>query len=314
MGATKRVAELILLTQGIGSGTSFMTVRFGNVLASSGSVVPRFLQQIKAGGPVTVTHPEMRRYFMLIPEAVQLVLHTAARGEAGRLYALEMGEPVKLVDMARDLIRLSGFVPEVEIPISFIGLRPGEKLYEELVGPDETTEASGIDHVMGVRPLVMPGASALALELANLEGAGQANEIGAVVQCLTRLVSTFRSSHMDGTPVVPSINVLPASALSERLSHSPYDNACPRCRAMGIQRSHSRSWIEGWRKARSQKRPYRCRECGWRGWLLPQERLQGPEPGVLETLSPDLSAIDASVIASAADDRTAFSPRDLPTP
>jgi FlaA1/EpsC-like NDP-sugar epimerase len=155
MGATKRVAEkLVECVNGSSeSRPRFMAVRFGNVVGSSGSAIPIFQEQIARGGPVTVTHPEVTRYFMSIPEAAQLILQAGAMGEGGEVFVLEMGKPVRILDMAKDLIRLHGFGPGRDIPINFIGLRPGEKLYEELI-----TDGEGIVPTSHEKILVLKGA------------------------------------------------------------------------------------------------------------------------------------------------------------
>jgi FlaA1/EpsC-like NDP-sugar epimerase len=206
MGTTKRVAELMVQAMNRRARTSYLAVRFGNVLASNGSVVPTFVEQIKAGGPVTVTHPDMRRFFMLIPEAVQLVLHAAAQAEAGAVYVLEMGEQVKLLDMARNLIRLSGFVPENDIEIVFTGLRPGEKLYEELVGDDETVEPSNVEKVMRVRSVSSSSVALLGAQVAQLEGVAFEGDVDATLHQLGQIVPAFayESSQLESGPLLKS--------------------------------------------------------------------------------------------------------------
>ncbi len=150
MGASKRVTELIMQSLQ-GNSTKFMAVRFGNVVGSSGSVIPLFRRQIEQGGPVTVTHPEVNRYFMTIPEASQMILQAGAMGEGGEVFVLEMGTPVKIADMARDLIRLSGKEPEYDIKIIFTGLREGEKLYEELITVGEDILPTSHEKIMVLR-------------------------------------------------------------------------------------------------------------------------------------------------------------------
>ena len=151
MGATKRIAEKMIQSFNTVSNTSFMSVRFGNVLGSSGSAIPTFQKQINKGGPLTITHPEMTRYFMSIQEACQLILQSGSLGAGGEIFLLEMGKPIKITQMAKDLIRLSGYEPDIDIPIVFTGLRPGEKLYEELQLREEKKISTEHDKIMVLR-------------------------------------------------------------------------------------------------------------------------------------------------------------------
>jgi FlaA1/EpsC-like NDP-sugar epimerase len=191
MGATKRAAELIVQEIGGEGRTRFSAVRFGNVLGSNGSVLPRMLEQIRSGGPVTVTHPDMERYFMLIPEAVQLVLQAAVLADNQDTFVLDMGEQIKVLDLARNLIRLSGFVPEKEIPITFIGLRPGEKLTEELTGSGEDLELTDASKVFRVRPAWPPGTEVSPELLRAVIDAAAAGHTPEVLSLLQALVPTF---------------------------------------------------------------------------------------------------------------------------
>ena len=299
MGASKRVAELVIQQQQKGSGTSFATVRFGNVLGSNGSVVPRFVEQIRRGGPVTVTHPEMRRFFMLIPEAVQLVLHAAAQAESGAIYVLEMGEQVKLVDMARDMIRLSGFVPDEDIQIQFVGLRPGEKLFEELVGTTETVSPASVEKILKVTSEVVPDdawrARVLDLETMAMQG------LEAETTELLRAVVTDYAPLIDEAtePAVVAADVERAAATSE---------PCPSCREYKLHRSRARSLQERLRRQWTMKRLFRCEGCGWRGWMLPIERFAGDTTG--EAVPVDLTTLDDTPPRSP-QPKPVFSPRDL---
>jgi len=198
MGATKRMAELILQAFAANTpagGTCFSMVRFGNVLGSSGSVVPLFRRQIAQGGPITVTHPEVTRYFMTIPEAAQLVLQAGAMGEGGDVFVLDMGEPVKIMDLARRMVTLSGLSvrdadrPDGDIPITVTGLRPGEKLYEELLIGDNP-EPTNHPRILRAREALLPW-SQLSAELERLREATAAQDIQAMRAVLARCVQGF---------------------------------------------------------------------------------------------------------------------------
>ena len=158
MGASKRLAELVCQSLDAPATTRFVMVRFGNVLGSTGSVIPKFKEQIAAGGPITVTHPDIVRYFMSIPEAAQLVLQAGTMGRGGEIFVLDMGEPVKITDLARDMIRLSGFADD-DIRIEFSGLRPGEKLFEELLADSESTRPTPHAKLRIAKPSEVPGAA-----------------------------------------------------------------------------------------------------------------------------------------------------------
>jgi FlaA1/EpsC-like NDP-sugar epimerase len=199
MGATKRVAEQILQLEAEERGLNFVSVRFGNVLGSRGSVIPTFLRQIGEGGPVTVTHPEMRRYFMTIPEAVQLVLQAGGLGKGGEVFVLDMGEPVKIADLAADLIRLSGKEVGKDIEIRFSGTRPGEKLYEELFFDAEHATPTDHPKVLKARNAALPiGVSTVVGDLIVAAQEGWPSE--ELRGLLQRLVPDYEPS-LAGMPV-----------------------------------------------------------------------------------------------------------------
>ena len=214
MGATKRTAELLIRTLQMEGGTKFVAVRFGNVLGSNGSVIPIFKEQIAAGGPVTVTHPDMTRYFMTIPEAAQLVLQAFSIGKGGEVFVLEMGEPVKIVDLAKNLILLSGLQPERDIEIQFTGLRPGEKMYEELNLQDEHLVPTSHAKIRSYVCHQNLDAMQIKASLQHLQAIVEGQDVANLVLLLKELVPDYNP----GTELLKTaLSVKPYNAGPERI-------------------------------------------------------------------------------------------------
>ena len=197
----KRIAERVIREAGANSSCRFAAVRFGNVLGSRGSVVPIFRQQIARGGPVTVTHPDMKRYFMTVKEACLLVLQASALSQGGEVLVLDMSEPVKIVDLARALIRLSGFEPDAEIPIVFSGIRPGEKLFEQYMTAEEGVDATRHAKIFTARA---PEEQESAVPVADIEQACAAQNAEQLIALFRKIVPTY------GTPPDPNESAVPA--------------------------------------------------------------------------------------------------------
>ena len=190
MGATKRICEMIIQTIGMNcQSTKFVAVRFGNVLGSNGSVIPLFKKQISEGGPVTVTHKDIIRYFMTIPEAVSLVLQAGAYAKGGQIFVLDMGEPVKIYDLAYNLIKLSGLEPDVDIKIECTGLRPGEKLYEERLMKEEGLQKTANGLINIAKPLKVD--EEFFWDTLDKLYAEAYNETGNMKELVTMLVPTY---------------------------------------------------------------------------------------------------------------------------
>ena len=218
MGASKRVCEMIVQVMGQRSKTRFAAVRFGNVLCSNGSVIPLFKAQIERGGPVTVTHRDIIRYFMTIPEAVALVLQTCCYAKDGEVFVLDMGEPVRIDDLARNMIRLSGFEPDVDIPVVYTGLRPGEKLFEELLMNDEGLERTA-NELIFIGHFNDFDRDVLMEQLDDLAEASSHNS-SEIRTLLQRIVPTYRPAEAEPVQKMP-VNTQSKQETEEKAGRKP---------------------------------------------------------------------------------------------
>jgi len=193
MGATKRVSEMICLAYNLKNDTKFISVRFGNVLNSRGSVIPIFREQIKKGGPIEVTHPEMKRYFMLTSEACLLVMQAGAMGKGGEVFVLDMGKPIKILDLAKEMVKLSGLQLDKDITIVFTGMRPGEKLFEEMLTAEEGTIATQNQKIFMAK-MSATNPEALEVVLKRLATAANENNKEKILDILKELVPHYKNS------------------------------------------------------------------------------------------------------------------------
>jgi FlaA1/EpsC-like NDP-sugar epimerase len=210
MGATKRAAELYIQALSLNSATHFATVRFGNVLGSAGSVIPIFRRQIQDGGPITVTHPDMTRYFMTIPEAVQLVVQAAALCRGGETFILDMGQPVRILDLAHDLIRLSGLEPDKDIEVRFTGMRPGEKLFEELSNVAEGIQRTSHPKIF-TGTYQSPHLHGLRAQFDMIRALCKTADPNIIREALEQLVPEYTSGEADSEPPVRSSTMMSES-------------------------------------------------------------------------------------------------------
>jgi len=209
MGATKRIAEMVVQEAAHRLARPYVAVRFGNVLGSRGSVIPVFKAQIKAGGPVTVTHPEMTRYFMTIPEAVHLVLEAGVLGTGGEIFVLDMGQPIKVLDLAADLIELSGLKPHEDVEIVFTGIRPGEKLHESLFRPGEVQAVSAHEKILVSRNGHTRSLHDLDEIIGRLEQLARQQYEADILEVLQRILPDYRPTEADYLPAADGCQPAP---------------------------------------------------------------------------------------------------------
>jgi FlaA1/EpsC-like NDP-sugar epimerase len=207
MGATKRIAEKIIQAKSRDSKVKYMAVRFGNVIGSSGSVVPIFQEQIKNGGPVTITDPKIKRYFMSIPEAAQLILQAGSFGKGGEIFVLDMGDPVLVKDIAIELIKLSGFTPEIDIPINYVGLRPGEKMFEELITSGEGISESPHSKIMVLKNDISHGWNIILGQAEDLIDKGKSFNVNIIKKSLKKLLPEYEAATNTNYNTVNNINI-----------------------------------------------------------------------------------------------------------